>query len=229
MKKSVSIIVSAAMAASLTLAGTINAFAADDNAEPTTEVTTNSSEETTNSDENTIEATDIQEIVGKWNYQEATDGKTVDNGVKDNGIVEVSSDGTFTYTDASGKTTSGTVKISVEELAGTSLQTINFYDGDTLSFGGYYNKDSETISIGNGGLARLVRNNEEEATTTASTETSTTTSTTTTTSATTTASSTTKAADKNASPKTGVAVPAITVAGLATAVAVAFALRKKDE
>jgi len=61
-------------------------------------------------------------------------------------------------------------------------------------------------------------------------ETTTTAAATTTTTTTTTAAKTTKAANKNSSPKTGDAFPALPVAGMGlTAVAVAFALRKKND
>ncbi|MCR5708603.1 MAG: NPXTG-anchored protein, partial [Ruminococcus sp.] len=92
--------------------------------------------------------------------------------------------------------------------------------------------DSKEISIGNGGTARLVADNGETETTTteATTTEGTTTSTTTTTTAKTTASSTTaKATTAANSPKTGVAFPAIAIAGVGAAVATAFVLRKKED
>ena len=187
MKKFFSI-TAAVMAASLVMAGVVNSFAADE-----------------------------QTIVGKWKYQEANGNTTVDKDAKDNGIVEVKDDATFTYTDAEGKTTTGTVETGTEEIANIKLQTVNFYDGETFCFGGYYRSDSGEISIGNGGMARLIRDNGNAETTTTSTEESTTSS-----------ATTTKAA--SSSPKTGVAFPALAVTGItAAAVALAFTLKKDEE
>ncbi len=223
MKKSISIIAAAAMAASLTLAGTMSAFAADE--EPTTQASTEAATEA----EPSIK---IADIAGKWKYQVADGNTSVDKAAKDNGVVEIKDDSTFSYTDAEGKTSTGTVKIGTETIESTVADTVNFYVGDELSFGGYYHSDSKEISIGNGGTARLVADNGETETTTteATTTEGTTTSTTTTTTATTTASSTTaKATTAANSPKTGVAFPAIAIAGVGAAVATAFVLRKKED
>ncbi|MBO4878260.1 MAG: dockerin type I repeat-containing protein [Ruminococcus sp.] len=103
-------------------------------------------------------AADIKEIAGEWRYQEANGNGTVDNGVIDTGSVYIAEDGTFTHTDMNGNITTGIVKTGIEEIGGTALRTVNFYNGDEYAFGGYYN-DSKPgiISIGNGGIAQLAR------------------------------------------------------------------------
>ncbi|MBO7394763.1 MAG: NPXTG-anchored protein [Ruminococcus sp.] len=221
MKKSISIIAAAAMAASLTLAGTMSAFAADE--EPTTQASTEAATEA----EPSIK---IADIVGKWKYQVADGDTSVDKAAKDNGVVEISDDGTYSYTDADGKNTSGTVEIKAEELNGTYSDIVNFYIGEEFSFGGYY-RSADEISIGNGGISRLIRDNGEAVETSTTTEGETTTTTTTTTSSTTTSKTTTgKATTTSAnSPKTGVAFPALAVAGIGAAIATAFVLRKKED
>ena len=165
----------------------------------------------------------IADIVGKWTYQEADGNVSVEEKSKDNGTVEIKEDSSYTYTNAEGKETAGSVQITVEEIGGTPLTAVHFYNGQEVAFGGYYQNENE-ISLGNGGTARLVRAEEEAEVTTTTTTAATTTTTTTT------AKATTKAADKNTSPKTGVAFPALPVAGMAmAAVAVAFSLRKKED
>lgn len=246
MKRSVSIIAAAAMAASLTLAGSMSAFAAD--AETTTQAATEATPATTTEAATAEPAVKLEDITGKWIYQEADGNTTVDKASKNNGVVEVSNDGAFTYTDAAGKTVTGTVKTGSENIGGTDLATVKFDTGnEDTSFGGYYRSETKQISIGNGGMIRLVRESTApETTTTASAaETTTTTAapaaTTTKASASTTKSAgttttksagttTTKAGTKSGNPKTGVAFPAVAASGLAVAaVSVAFALRKKED
>lgn len=100
---------------------------------------------------------EIKEFVGEWKYQVSSSGHhTVDKGAKDNGTVVVHEDGTYTYTDLNGNVETGTVKAGVEEFGGSSLRTVAFYKGSDYSFGGYYREPDE-ISIGNGGMSRLVR------------------------------------------------------------------------
>lgn len=213
MKKSISIIAAAAMAASLTLAGAVNVYADE---EPTTQAATQAEASLA-----------IEDITGKWKY-EVNDSSDA----KEGGIIEVKSDSTYTFTKEGSDSETGTVKIGTEEIGGTTLPTVSFYVGEEMSFGGYYRDDTDTISIGNGGLAQLARYNGEAETTTTTTEAGTTTTTsTTTTTATTTASTTTAKAATTASgsPKTGVAFPAIAVAGISAAAATAFALRKKED
>ncbi|SHM17737.1 hypothetical protein [Ruminococcus flavefaciens] len=100
---------------------------------------------------------EIKEFVGEWKYQVSASGyNTVDKGAKDNGIVVVHEDGTYTYTDINGNVETGTVKAGVEEFGGSSSRTVNFYKGSEFSFGGYYH-EPDVISIGNGSASRLVR------------------------------------------------------------------------
>lgn len=224
MKKSISLIAAAAMAASLTLAGTMSAYADE---EPTTQAST----EAATQPEASIS---IEDITGKWKYE--VNNSTDD---KEGGIVEVKADSTYTFTKEGSDSETGTVKIGTEEIGGSYLTTVNFYVGEEMNFGGYYHADTDSISIGNGGTAQLVRyNGEAETTTTTEAETTTATSTdttastsTSTTSTTTTAATTTAKATTtgSGSPRTGVAFPAMAIAGVGAAIATAFVLRKKED
>lgn len=158
----------------------------------------------------------IGTIAGSWVYQVANGNTTVDQSAKDNGSVEITKEGTFTYTDTTGKKTTGTVVIGTEEIAGTTLTTVNFYEGTTLSFGGYYRSNGE-ISIGNGGTARLVRpSSAAPATTQAATTTK--------------AASTTTKANTNDSPKTGDSFPALAIsAALLSAAALSITTKKRNK
>ena len=80
-----------------------------------------------------------------------------ENKVSSVGSLNISEDGTYTYTDNAGKTTSGTVETGVEKIADTAMQTVSFLENGEFKFGGYYNWGQDTISIGNGGLAYLCR------------------------------------------------------------------------
>ncbi|MCR5600533.1 MAG: hypothetical protein K6G33_07325 [Ruminococcus sp.] len=104
-----------------------------------------------------VSSESVKAYAGKWQYQIATNG-LVDVSSRDNGTVIVNEDGTYSYTDTNGYTSSGKVEISTEEIGGTRLTTVNFYVGGVYQFGGYYD-DSKPyeINIGNGGTARLVR------------------------------------------------------------------------
>ena len=242
MKKSFSLIAAAAMAASLTLAGSMSAFASDTD-EPTTQSTTEAATEAATEAEPSIK---IDDIVGKWKFENTktnylfvgdTDDLTNSYEIGGDasifsGTVEIKADGTYTLTND--KTTeNGTVKIGTETIESTVADTVNFYVGEEFKFGGYYHSDTDEISIGNGGTDKLVRDNGETETSTTTEGTSTSTTSTTTTTATTTAStsSTAKSSTTAAgSPKTGVAFPALAVAGLGvSAAAVAFVLRKKED
>ena len=224
MKRSISIIAVAAMAASLTLAGAVNAYADE---EPTTQAST----EAATQPEASIS---IEDITGKWKYE--VNNSTDD---KEGGIIEVKADSTYTFTKEGSDSETGTVKIGTEEIGGSYLTTVNFYVGEEMSFGGYYHADTDSISIGNGGTAQLVRYNgesetttttEAETTTAASTDTTASTSTSTTSTTTTAATTTAKATTTGSgSPRTGVALPAMAIAGIGAAAATAFVLRKKED
>ena len=71
----------------------------------------------------------INDIAGKWNYQVSSGNYAVEEGAKDNGTVEIKADGTYSYTDASGKVTTGTVKIGIDEVGGTKFTTVLFSNG----------------------------------------------------------------------------------------------------
>ena len=103
---------------------------------------------------------DVKDIAGQWEYTISDGANTVDANPQYNGLVTINTDGTYSYREPSerGNTTTGTVKIGSEEIGGTVHTTVSFYEGEEFAFGGYYNSgDPEEISIGNGGMARLLR------------------------------------------------------------------------
>ncbi|MBR6242574.1 MAG: hypothetical protein IKQ90_03660 [Ruminococcus sp.] len=111
---------------------------------------------TAEASDDTVKMTDI---AGKWRYEISSGNYTVDVDAESNGIVEVNEDGTYTYTDAAGNVTRGTVVSGFEEFAdGTKIPMIKFFEGNDFKFGGYFNTGSnDVLSIGVGGLERLVR------------------------------------------------------------------------
>ena len=176
----------------------------------TTTTTTIAATETTTAAATTTQvAVSLSALAGKWDYQVSNGNYPVEKGSKSNGTVEIKADGTFTYTDTANKTVNGTVKLEKEEIGGSSVTVVNFYVEGTFSFGGAYRSNNE-ISIGNGGMARLVRNTASAATTTAAT--------------------TTKAANKNDSPKTGDSFPALGMtAALLSAAALSITTKKRNK
>ena len=99
----------------------------------------------------------VKDFVGSWQYQVAAENN-VEVCSKYNGTVVISEDGTYTYTDANGYTSSGTVKVGSEEIGGTKNTTVGFYEGSAYQFGGYYLPErSYEIHLGNGSTSRLVR------------------------------------------------------------------------
>ena len=171
---------------------------------------------------------DVASLAGTWQYQVSSGNETVDKGAKINGTVTINSDGTFSFTDTTGKVTTGTVKAEVENIGGTNVTNINFYAGSTLSFGGAY-RNADDISIGNGGMARLVRGAAVIAeTTTAASATAAGSATTAPT--TTKAATTTTKANTNDSPKTGDTFPALAVsAALLSAAALSITTKKRNK
>lgn len=162
----------------------------------------------------------VSSLVGKWIYQVSSGNATVDKGAKDNGTVEIAKDGTYKYTDTTGAVKTGTVVVGTEEIGGTAATTVNFYEGSTLSFGGYYRSNYE-ISIGNGGMARLVRETATAATTTVAVSG---------TATTTKAAVTTTKANTNDSPKTGDSFPALAIsAALLSAAALSITTKKRNK
>ena len=98
---------------------------------------------------------EIKALAGQWKYQESQ-YNFVPGSITEKGTVVINEDGTYKYTKANGSTETGTVKIGTEEFGGSSFKTVSFYNGSSYSFGGYY-QNNEWISIGNGGISRLVR------------------------------------------------------------------------
>lgn len=104
---------------------------------------------------------EMKALAGKWKYQAAVGNGTVDKGSKDSGTVEIKADGTYSFTDADEKVKTGKVRLGSETVGGARLITVSFKDSTDILFGGYYRSDSpDEIAIGNGGTARLVRDNE---------------------------------------------------------------------
>ncbi|MCR4887832.1 MAG: hypothetical protein K5979_01455 [Ruminococcus sp.] len=98
----------------------------------------------------------MRALAGKWNYEVADGNTTVDISKKNNGVIDIHIDGTYDYTAPDGTVSHGTVDTGYEEIGGANLETIRFYENDSLKFSGYQT-EKDVISIGNGGMARLVR------------------------------------------------------------------------
>jgi len=106
---------------------------------------------------------DIAHFVGSWKYQISDTNYDVDISSKDNGIVVINEDGTYTYTDANGNTSTGTVKFGIEIIGSTPLQTVGFYEGSEYKFGGYYRaEEPDALYLGNSRISRLVREKETD-------------------------------------------------------------------
>ena len=103
--------------------------------------------------------TDISELVGQWKYQLALEGMNVTAGVTDNGIIDIKSDGTYTYTDLDGKTHSGTVKVDYDTMGGDyHVPLFAFYEGDEFFIGCYcHDTHSDVYMTGNGGMSQIAR------------------------------------------------------------------------
>ena len=111
---------------------------------------------------------ELKKFVGKWIYQMAEGNNTVQEKPVKAGTVVINEDGTYLTYDLYGGITGGIVKLGTEDgfVDGSTVPTINFYiDGsDEIAFGGWYSEnDLDTINIGNGGTARLIRDNGETA------------------------------------------------------------------
>ena len=99
----------------------------------------------------------IREVTGQWEYQELDSGYGVEK-YKPIGSVTINDDETYSYTDFDGHVTTGKVETSIEAIDETELETVNFYEDGEFKFGGYFHfGNEEFISIGNGGLYRLIR------------------------------------------------------------------------
>ena len=157
-----------------------------------------------------------KQIAGTWSYWRVDDAGIEIKDAKENGSVVIKEDGTFTYT-SGGNTVSGLAFTEHVIIAGDDYISLTL-SADNFSFTGQLDHWGE-ISIGAGASAKLTRSSAPAAVTTTTAK-----------AQVTTTAAATKAANKNSSPKTGVAFPVIPVAGLAVAsVAVAFTLRKKKE
>ena len=113
--------------------------------------------------EETAENALLKPFAGTWVYQASSGNYTVDQGANNIGTVEIRGDGTYTYTENSGNVTSDRVERTVDEIAGTQLVTLVFYDGTAIKFAATYNEGLDQLGIGNGGLERLVRAGSAEA------------------------------------------------------------------
>lgn len=103
---------------------------------------------------------DMSKIAGTWTYQVAYPNSTVDVYAKNQGVVVINADGTYSYSDnTTGYTTTGTIDVSYEEYVdGTKSPLLNFYEGTEFVFAAYYNEEApDSLNIGNGGLKRLFR------------------------------------------------------------------------
>ena len=149
MKKFVSVI--AALSLMLSAAPAITSYAAET---ATASITSEVSAETT----------DIAHIAGEWKYQSSDTNLPVNITPTDYGTVVINKDGTYTFTDLSGKTSSGTVQFSIETIGGKPFQCISLYEGEERRFGGYYHSDDpDAIYYGNNHVSRLVRKGAAEA------------------------------------------------------------------
>ena len=113
--------------------------------------------------EETAENALLKPFAGTWVYQASSGNYTVDQGANNIGTVEIRGDGTYTYTENSGNVTTDRVERTVDEIAGTQLVTLVFYDGTAIKFAATYNEGLDQLGIGNGGLERLVRAGSAEA------------------------------------------------------------------
>ena len=101
---------------------------------------------------------DIKELSGKWTHQISSGNDTVDKGAKNIGAVEINADASYKYTDAEGRTSTGTVKLGSENIGGTELTVLSFYEGAELKFTASYSESRpDVLSLGNGGLAQFAR------------------------------------------------------------------------
>ena len=114
--------------------------------------------------EASIETTDIDHLAGQWKYQISDTDLCVNISPTDCGTIIINKDGTYDYTGINGKTSSGTVKFSIEDIGGTAFQCISLYEGEERMFGGYYHSDDpDTIYHGNNQISRIVRKEASEA------------------------------------------------------------------
>ena len=200
MRKFVSIIATAAITGSIAMAGAMSSFAAEDNVPEVT----------------TLATTEVTTVTSAETTTVTSAGTTA---------TESAPAQSFTETDAAEKAFDALTKEG--ESRENYFVTNSVYDADndfwTVTLRRNNGNDIRTYKATADGAVRI---GDDTAVTTAS-ATATTTNAETTTAAAATTSKTT--ANKNGSPKTGVAFPAIPVAGIAVAAAVAFTLKKKEK
>ena len=107
--------------------------------------------------------TDIKAFTGKWTHQVSEGNNTVDKSAKNAGTVEINADSTYKYTDAEGKTSSGTVKLGTDKIEGKEFTVLSFYEGTALKYTAYSAAGSDVLSLGNGNMARFVKEAESAA------------------------------------------------------------------
>ena len=90
------------------------------------------------------ETTDIAHIAGEWKYQSSDTNLPVNITPTDYGTVVINKDGTYTFTDLSGKTSSGTVQFSIETIGGYYLTAQGKANAD-VNGGGLTVGDAQAI------------------------------------------------------------------------------------
>ena len=102
--------------------------------------------------------TSIKDFVGSWKEQTADTTADIDVSSEETGSCEIKADGSYVYTDANGKTSTGTVYVGDETIGGTVLTTLRFYNGTTLEkTASYQSARHDQLYFGNGAKVRLVR------------------------------------------------------------------------
>jgi len=101
---------------------------------------------------------DVKDLAGKWTHQVSKGNTTVDKSAANIGTMEINADASYKYTDADGKTSTGTVKLGSENIGGTEFTVLSFYEGAELKFTASYSESRpDVLSLGNGGLAQFAR------------------------------------------------------------------------
>ncbi|NLT09656.1 MAG: hypothetical protein GXY08_09155 [Ruminococcus sp.] len=128
--------------------------------------TTTTTAATTTKPEVTTEPVDgrflIDDVVGQWEYQVSDGTHTAGENPVYNGLINIYPNGKYEYIDVDGNVTTGTAKTGFEEIAGSELPKVDFFEDSEWSFGAYFHDN--IMDIGNGGLRRLVRVLSEDST-----------------------------------------------------------------
>ena len=107
----------------------------------------------------------IKPFVGKWTYQISDiNNLDVESSIENKAIVDIRGDASYTFTDANGNVSSGTIKRSSEEIGGTEILMLvfsgdTFVSSDSSVFHSAYYTDTkpDELHFGNGYAARIVR------------------------------------------------------------------------